>query len=187
MFQRLLAGRNPRPAPVHTDSDVAGESERVVTEMMSLIQRDSVTMVGLHRRFGNFTAVESLDLSIAPGETFGLLGVNGAGKTTTFNMLTGETGISGGQAFLHGFDVTSQLRQAQKLIGYCPQFDALIGEYKLPWSPANYHLTLFLPPLLRTIPSLVTRNLFLKGRRDWPPPRQNNIGSVLPIPSQQVT
>ncbi len=42
----------------------------------------------LTRRFGNFTAVDALTLSVNAGEIFGLLGSNGAGKTTTIKMLT---------------------------------------------------------------------------------------------------
>ena len=42
----------------------------------------------LTRRFGAFTAVDALTLSVKPGEVFGLLGSNGAGKTTTIKMLT---------------------------------------------------------------------------------------------------
>ncbi len=44
---------------------------------------------GLGRRFGDFVAVEGLDLSISRGEVFGILGPNGAGKTTTVRMLAG--------------------------------------------------------------------------------------------------
>ena len=74
------------------------------------------------------TSYQSITVA-ATGECFGLLGVNGAGKTTTFSMLTGDTTISSGDAFLSG---TSVLRGAagarQRLVGYCPQFDALIDQ-----------------------------------------------------------
>ena len=55
-----------------------------------------------------------------------MLGVNGAGKTTTFNMMTGDMAMTSGKGYLYGYDVTRELRSAQKFIGYCPQFDALI-------------------------------------------------------------
>jgi ATP-binding cassette subfamily A (ABC1) protein 3 len=58
-------------------------------------------------------------------ECFALLGVNGAGKTSTFRMLTGEYAPTAGEAFVGGFSVTSEMTKARKVIGYCPQFDAL--------------------------------------------------------------
>lgn len=59
-----------------------------------------------------------------------MLGVNGAGKTTTFLMLTGDTTISLGDAFLGGHSVARGAAGARKqqLVGYCPQFDALIDQ-----------------------------------------------------------
>ena len=96
--------------------------------LASLVESESVVMQNLHRQFGNMTAVQNLSLAIAKGECFGLLGVNGAGKTTTFNMMTGDTVMTSGKGYLYGHDVTRNLRTAQKFIGYCPQFDALIGE-----------------------------------------------------------
>ena len=99
--------------------------------LASLVESESVVMQNLHRQFGNMTAVQNLSLAIAKGECFGLLGVNGAGKTTTFNMMTGDTVMTSGKGYLYGHDVTSNLRTAQKFIGYCPQFDALIGEWFL--------------------------------------------------------
>jgi len=63
------------------------------------------------------------------GECFGLLGVNGAGKTTTFSMLTGDATISSGDAFLGGTSVARGAAGArQHLVGYCPQFHALIDQ-----------------------------------------------------------
>ena len=99
--------------------------------LASLVESESVVMQNLHRQFGNMTAVQNLSLAIAKGECFGLLGVNGAGKTTTFNMMTGDTVMTSGKGYLYGHDVTRNLRTAQKFIGYCPQFDALIGEWFL--------------------------------------------------------
>ena len=42
-------------------------------------------------------------------------------------MLTGEVGITAGSAFLHGINIETQLKQVQQMIGYCPQFDGLVG------------------------------------------------------------
>lgn len=61
-------------------------------------------------------------------ECFGLLGVNGAGKTSIFKMLTGETSISSGEAFVQGISLKTQMSKINKIIGYCPQFDALLDD-----------------------------------------------------------
>ena len=63
------------------------------------------------------------------GECFGLLGINGAGKTSTFNMLTGALSVCAGDASVGGYSVVRDLRKVQQLLGYCPQFDALINSY----------------------------------------------------------
>lgn len=66
-------------------------------------------------------------LGIPKNQCFGLLGINGAGKTTTFSMLTGDIPPTSGEAFIAGYDLRTDIRKIQQRIGYCPQFDALIG------------------------------------------------------------
>lgn len=61
-------------------------------------------------------------------ECFGLLGVNGAGKTSAFKMLVGDEKISMGNAWVDGIDINRNLNKVHSRIGYCPQFDALIGK-----------------------------------------------------------
>ncbi|KAL2079022.1 hypothetical protein ACEWY4_024766 [Coilia grayii] len=56
---------------------------------------------------------------------FGLLGINGAGKTTTFKMLTGDIAVSGGEAFLNGHSIRTEMQAVHQNMGYCPQFDAI--------------------------------------------------------------
>jgi len=109
------------------DENVTAERNKVDDDKANLIATEGLVMHNLHRQYGNTTAVQNLSLSIAKGECFGLLGVNGAGKTTTFNMMTGDTVPSRGEGYLHGYNITTHLREAQRYIGYCPQFDALIG------------------------------------------------------------
>jgi len=60
---------------------------------------------GLTRRFGDLTAVDSLDLEVKEGEIFGLLGPNGAGKTTIIKMLNTLLTTSLGKAFVKGLNV----------------------------------------------------------------------------------
>jgi ABC-type multidrug transport system ATPase subunit len=59
---------------------------------------------------------------------FFLSGINGAGKTTTMKMMTGDVAMSKGRAYINGYSVVKQLPMVRKEIGYCPQFDPLIGQ-----------------------------------------------------------
>ena len=75
----------------------------------------------LTRRFGAFTAVDGLTLSVNAGEVFALLGSNGAGKTTTIKMLTTLLPPSSGEARVAGFSITTQAVDVRRAIGYVPQ------------------------------------------------------------------
>ena len=80
-----------------------------------------VAIHGLSRRFGDFTAVDGVDLQVEAGEVFGLLGPNGAGKTTTIKMLVTLLPPSGGSAEVGGYDIVRQADAVRRLIGYVPQ------------------------------------------------------------------
>lgn len=75
----------------------------------------------LVRRYGDFTAVDSVSFSIEPGQVVGLLGHNGAGKTTIMKMLTGFLEPSAGQVLVDGVDVQQQPLTVQAQIGYLPE------------------------------------------------------------------
>ncbi|AUT02448.1 MULTISPECIES: ATP-binding cassette domain-containing protein [unclassified Nostoc] len=75
----------------------------------------------LTRRFAQFTAVDTLNISVASGEVFGLLGPNGAGKSTVIKMLTTLLPPSAGRATLAGYDVSQQPNEVRRVIGYVPQ------------------------------------------------------------------
>ena len=81
----------------------------------------------LTRRFGAFTAVDSLSLSVNAGEVFSLLGSNGAGKTTTIKMLTTLLPPSSGEARVAGFSITTQAVDVRRSIGYVPQAVSVDG------------------------------------------------------------
>ena len=74
---------------------------------------------------GGKVAVRDLCLRVHGGECFGFLGVNGAGKSTTFGMLTGAITPSAGDATLRGLSILSKQDELRKLVGFCPQHDAL--------------------------------------------------------------
>ncbi len=77
----------------------------------------AVEIDGLTKRFGEFTAVDSLSFRVPRGSIFGFLGPNGAGKTTTLGMLLGLIPIDSGSAKVLGFDVRAQLSQALERTG----------------------------------------------------------------------
>jgi ABC-2 type transport system ATP-binding protein len=81
----------------------------------------AVRCAGLTYRFGDHTAVDHVDLEIAPGETFGLLGPNGAGKTTTIRMLTTLLKPALGTVTVFGTDAKSNPMRVRRMIGYVPQ------------------------------------------------------------------
>jgi ABC-2 type transport system ATP-binding protein len=74
--------------------------------------------IGATRRFGEFTAVDAVDLQVEPGEIVGLLGANGAGKTTLIRMLLGLIGTSSGSVRLFGQPPS---RLTRRRLGYVPQ------------------------------------------------------------------
>jgi len=82
---------------------------------------DAIVITGLRKTFGDFAAVDGIDLSVRRGEIFGFLGPNGSGKTTTIRMLCGVIEPSGGGARVMGFDVASQAEQVRANIGYMSQ------------------------------------------------------------------
>ena len=75
---------------------------------------------GLTKRYGELTAVDSLDLDVHAGEIFGLLGQNGAGKTTTILMLLGLTEPTSGQARVVGLDPARHPLEVKRRVGYMP-------------------------------------------------------------------
>ncbi|MBN1320557.1 MAG: ABC transporter ATP-binding protein [Thermoleophilia bacterium] len=75
---------------------------------------------GLTKRYGEFVAVDSLDLEIQRGEIFGLLGPNGAGKTTTILMLLGLTEPTAGTVRVAGYDSVRDPLRVKSIVGYLP-------------------------------------------------------------------
>ena len=84
-------------------------------------------LTSLTRRFGAFTAVDGVTLTVGGGEVFGLLGSNGAGKTTTIKMLTTLLAPTSGGARVGGFSITTQAVKVRRTIGYVPQAVSVDG------------------------------------------------------------
>ncbi|XP_044269295.1 phospholipid-transporting ATPase ABCA3-like isoform X2 [Tribolium madens] len=120
----------PRENDVTLESDVQAENEKIINTPINVLKSDfSVVLRDVTKYYKKLLAVNRLCLGIKRNECFGLLGVNGAGKTTTFKMMTGEERITYGQAWIQGFSVKTQQKHAQKYVGYCPQFDALLDDF----------------------------------------------------------
>lgn len=75
----------------------------------------------LKKSFGDFVAVDNINLTVERGEVVGFLGPNGAGKSTTMKMLTGFLEPDGGEIFIEGIDLKTKPLEAKKSIGYLPE------------------------------------------------------------------
>jgi ribosome-dependent ATPase len=82
----------------------------------------------LTKKFGDFVAVDRVDLAIDRGEIFGFVGSNGCGKTTTMKMLTGLLDASAGEALLFGQSMEAGGLVARRRVGYMSQGFSLYGE-----------------------------------------------------------
>ena len=105
----------------------------------------TVTLTDLERRFGDFIAVNRINLNVKRGEIFGFLGPNGAGKSTTIRMLCGILQPTSGSGTVAGLDINQQAEQIKERIGYMSQrfslyedltveenIDFYSGIYKIP-------------------------------------------------------
>ncbi|KPP65393.1 hypothetical protein Z043_116197, partial [Scleropages formosus] len=106
------------------DADVAAERNRV---HQGGAHSDLLRICDLTKAYRRKKrpAVDRICVGVPAAECFGLLGVNGAGKTTTFKMLTGDIPMTGGEAFLNGYSIRTQMADVHQNMGYCPQFDAI--------------------------------------------------------------
>lgn len=87
------------------------------------VRNDDDTLVlvrGLTKNYGDFTAVDNLELTVPKGQVFGVLGPNGAGKTTTLRMITGLIRPTSGSITIGGFDLAAQTVEAKKITGFIP-------------------------------------------------------------------
>lgn len=108
------------------------------------MSENAVEITHLTRRFGTFTAVNNLSLTVERGEIFGFLGANGAGKTTAIRMLCGLLLPTSGSGSVGGFDILKQSEQIKRTIGYMSQkfslYPDLTGRENLSFYGHTYSL-----------------------------------------------
>ncbi len=93
------------------------------------LYREMIRIDSLVVRYGRFTAVDGLSLSVRAGELFGFLGPNGAGKTTTIRVLIGSCKPTQGTVEVAGFSLPDQLQQVKPIFGYVPDHENHIEEF----------------------------------------------------------
>ncbi len=110
------------------ESKTQGHQELIIPPRNRSNPEIAIDANGLTRRFGTFTAVDHVTLSIERGEIFGFLGSNGCGKSTTMKMLTGLLPPTEGTATLFGKSVEAGSMEVRKNLGYMTQAFSLYGE-----------------------------------------------------------
>ena len=83
---------------------------------------------GLTKRFGDFTAVDAIDVEVRRGEAFGFLGPNGAGKSSTMRMVGAVSPVTEGELRIFGLDPAADGPAIRARLGSCPQTDNLDEE-----------------------------------------------------------
>ena len=83
---------------------------------------------GLVKRFGDFTAVDGIDVEVRRGEAFGFLGPNGAGKSSTMRMIGCTSPLTAGTLRIFGMDAATHGKQIRARLGVVPQDDQLDTE-----------------------------------------------------------
>ncbi|WP_339146393.1 MULTISPECIES: ABC transporter ATP-binding protein [unclassified Sutcliffiella] len=89
-----------------------------------------IETINLTKKYGKFTALDSLNLKVEKGTVFGFVGHNGAGKSTTFSILSTLLAPTSGTAFVNGYDVTQNPKMVRKFIGYMPDFFGVYDQFK---------------------------------------------------------
>ena len=99
--------------------------------METIDKEKSISVRGLTKRFGDFTAVDHISFDVAKGEIFGFLGANGAGKTTAMRILCGLSRPTAGEGTVAGFDIRTRQEDIKKHIGYMSQRFSLYPDLKV--------------------------------------------------------
>jgi ABC-2 type transport system ATP-binding protein len=103
-----------------------------------------IELSDLTKTYGEFTAVDRINLRVHPGEIFGFIGPNGAGKTTTIKMMGGVLAPTAGAVTVCGIDMAAQPEQAKRRIGFIPDrpylYEKLTGREFLKFTADIYDM-----------------------------------------------
>lgn len=92
------------------------KKEQIIEELLQVDEKiydpnDPILLKNVTKKFGDFTAVDDLTISIKENEIFTILGHNGAGKTTAINMMTGLLKLTSGEISVYGNKVTTEIEE----------------------------------------------------------------------------
>ena len=99
----------------------------------------------LMKKYGKFTAVDDLNLTIPESSIFGFVGPNGAGKTTTMKIMSGLLKATDGSVMIDGVDVTKNPKALKEHIGYMPDFFGVYDDLKVSEYMDFYAGTYYIP------------------------------------------
>jgi len=119
---------------------------------MEALQETMIEVKNLVKKYGTFTAVNSIGFTVQKGEIFGLLGPNGAGKSTTLEMMVGLRKPDSGTAIIGGFDISREMKKVKEVIGIQLQsttlFELLTVEEILRLYASFYRINISIPDLI---------------------------------------
>jgi len=115
----------------HTPSQPSGAAPGDASSAQEAVRGCRVAARGLTRRFGEHVALDSLDLEIEPGETFGLLGANGAGKTTFIRLVTGYLVPSSGTITVDGLSPVTEPQAVHARMGFVAETSRLYPDLRV--------------------------------------------------------
>ncbi|MGV8056967.1 MAG: ABC transporter ATP-binding protein [Smithellaceae bacterium] len=112
---------------------------------MTLSTSESISVVNLEKKFGNFVAVNKITFSVKKGEIFGFLGANGSGKSTTIRMLCGIITPTSGTGSVAGHDIMREPEEIKQSIGYMSQKFSLYEDLT-PYENLRFYLGVYNVP-----------------------------------------
>lgn len=136
-------------APIHSQSQNVASTLHDGNDVTVAIDLNKLT-----KRFGDFTAIDNLTLTVKRGEIFGLLGPNGSGKTTTINMISGLSKPTSGVIRVLGYDILQDAKAVHAILGTVPQETALYEELSA-WTNMTLHADLYRVPRSKRDKSII--------------------------------